>query len=108
MCSRCLANSAAPRYAAPFSFVPVDMRLGGVSKIVQSPLRCCRLGESVPTCCPIDRSAGCTGTAMRGGTFVPTLPRYALLPAVRRPITVGLRAPDAEAYLEADGHRLRA
>ena len=45
---------------------------------------------------------------MSAGTSVPMPPRYALLPAARRPITVGFRAPDVEAYLEADEHRLLA
>lgn len=56
----------------------------------------------------LDLSGGCTGTVMRAGTSVPMPLRYALLQAAGRPITVGFRAPDAEAYLEADGHRLLA
>src|SRR5208282_1459561 len=62
-------------------------------------------GGDVPTFWPTDPSGGCTGTAMPAGTSVPMSPRYALLPAARRPIAVGFRAPDVEAYLEADGHR---
>lgn len=65
-------------------------------------------GGDVPTCRPTDPLGGCTGTAMPAGTFAPMPLRYARLPAAQRPITVGFRAPDAEAYLRADGHRLLA
>src|SRR5689334_18124389 len=78
-------------------FLPAHTRTGIINSL---GIRCGNAdsGGDVPTCWPTDPSGGCTGSAMPAGTSVPMPPRYALLPAARRPITVGFRAPDVEAY----------